>query len=159
MSDAKPVMSLSPSRRQNSEETAANSNLDNAGSVRPSDSKNSAAASMSFRREKRAFPYHAHSLMEEMYIVLDGSGTLRQDGQEYPIRPGDVIASPIGKAHQIVNTSENDLRYLVISNNDPVDVVLYPDSGKIGAISKAFGKTLWHLTRQSAATDYYDGEE
>ncbi len=108
---------------------------------------------------KRAFPYHAHSLMEEMYIVLDGSGTLRQDGQEYPIRPGDVIASPIGKAHQIVNTSENDLRYLVISNNDPVDVVLYPDSGKIGAISKAFGKTLWHLTRQSAATDYYDGEE
>ncbi len=64
---------------------------------------------------KRAFPYHAHSLMEEMYIVLDGSGTLRQDGQEYPIRPGDIIASPIGKAHQIVNTSENDLRYRILT--------------------------------------------
>ena len=82
---------------------------------------------------KRAFPYHAHSLVEEMCIVLEGSGTLRQDGQEYPIRTGDVIACSIGKAHQIINTSENDLRYLVIYNNEPIDVVLYPDSGKVGA--------------------------
>lgn len=109
---------------------------------------------------KRAFPYHAHSLMEEMCIVLEGSGTLRQDGHEYPIQTGDVIASSVGKAHQIINTSENDLRYLVISNNEPpVDVVLYPNSGKVGAVSKAFGKTLWHFTHQKAAVNYYDGED
>jgi uncharacterized cupin superfamily protein len=107
---------------------------------------------------KRAFPYHAHSLMEEMYVVLEGSGTLRQDGQEHPVREGDVIASPIGKAHQIVNTSDKSLKYLVISNNENVDVTLYPDSNKIGAISAAFGKTLWHFTRLSSATEYYDGE-
>jgi uncharacterized cupin superfamily protein len=107
---------------------------------------------------KRAFPYHAHSLMEEMYIVLEGSGTLRQDGQEYPVREGDVIASPIGKAHQIINTSDKNLKYLVISNNEIVDVALYPDSSKVGAVSAAFGKTLWHFTRLSSATDYYDGE-
>ncbi len=107
---------------------------------------------------KRAFPYHAHSLMEEMCVVLEGSGTLRQDGQEHSIRAGDVIASSVGKAHQIVNTSSSDLRYIVISNNEAVDVVLYPDSDKIGAISTAFGKTLWHFTRRSAATEYYDGE-
>jgi uncharacterized cupin superfamily protein len=107
---------------------------------------------------KRAFPYHAHSLMEEMYIVLEGSGTLRQDGKEYPVREGDVIASPIGKAHQIINTSEKDLKYLVISNNEIVDVTLYPDSSKVGAVSAAFGKTLWHFTRLNSATDYYDGE-
>ncbi len=107
---------------------------------------------------KRAFPYHAHSLTEEMCIVLEGSGTLRQDGQEHPIRAGDVIASPVGQAHQIINTSGNDLRYVIISNNEPVDVVLYPDSDKIGAISAAFGNKLWHFTRRSAATEYYDGE-
>ena len=107
---------------------------------------------------KTAFPYHAHSLMEEMCIILEGSGTLRQDGQEHPIRAGDVIASSVGKAHQIINTSGNELRYVVISNNELVDVVLYPDSDKVGAISGAFGKTLWHFTRRSAATEYYDGE-
>jgi uncharacterized cupin superfamily protein len=107
---------------------------------------------------KRAFPYHAHSVMEEMYLILAGSGTLRQDGQEYPIREGDVIASSVGKAHQLINTSEKELKYLVISNNENVDVVLYPDSNKVGAISAAFGKTLWHFTRLSSATDYYDGE-
>jgi len=107
---------------------------------------------------KRAFPYHAHSLMEEMYVVLEGAGTLRQDGQEYPVRKGDVIASPTGTAHQLINTSNKNLKYLVISNNEIVDVTLYPDSSKVGAVSGAFGKTLWHFTRLSSATDYYDGE-
>jgi len=51
------------------------------------------------------------------------------------------------------------LRNVVISNNEPVEVILYPDSGKVGAVSRAFGKTLWHLTRQSAATEYYGGGE
>jgi uncharacterized cupin superfamily protein len=107
---------------------------------------------------KRAFPCHAHSVMEEMYLVLAGSGTLRQDGQEYAIREGDVIASSVGKAHQIINSSEKELKYLVISNNEDVDVVMYPDSNKVGAVSAAFGKTLWHFTRLTSATDYYDGE-
>ena len=107
---------------------------------------------------KRAFPYHAHSLMEEMCLILKGSGTLRHDGQEFSIKEGDVIATPIGKAHQIINTSEDDLKYLVISNNEDADVVMYPDSGKVLAVSSAFGKTLWHFTRLSSATDYYDGE-
>lgn len=107
---------------------------------------------------KRAFPYHAHSLMEEMCLILEGSGTLRHDGREYPIKEGDVIADLVGKAHQIINTSEGDLKYLVISNNEIADVVMYPDSGKVAAVSSAFGKTLWHFTRLSSAIDYYDGE-
>ncbi len=107
---------------------------------------------------KRAFPYHAHSLMEEICLILEGSGTLRHDGREYPIKEGDVIAASIGKAHQIVNTSGTNLKYLVISNNEVADVVMYPDSGKVLAVSSAFGKTLWHFTRLSSATDYYDGE-
>ena len=108
---------------------------------------------------KRAFPYHAHSLIEEMFVVLEGSGTLRHDGQEYPIRAGDVIASPVGKPHQIVNTSDAELKYLAISSNALADVVLYPDSNKVQAVSAAFPKTLWHVTKLSDATDYYAGEE
>ena len=69
-----------------------------------------------------------------------------------------MIASSVGKAHQIINTSEKELKYLVISNNEDVDVVMYPDSNKVGAVSAAFGKTLWHFTRLTSAIEYYEGE-
>ncbi|WP_076721240.1 cupin domain-containing protein [Motiliproteus sp. MSK22-1] len=107
---------------------------------------------------KCAFPYHAHSSIEEMCILLEGEGTLRQNNIEQSIRAGDVIASKITEAHQIINTSDQDLRYLVISNNEPVDVVHYPDSDKILAASMVFDEPILHITRRSAGTDYYDGE-
>ena len=65
-----------------------------------------------------------------MFLVLEGEGTLRHDGEEFPIRAGDVISSVLGAAHQIVNTSEADIKYLAISANADADVVLYPDSDK-----------------------------
>jgi len=108
---------------------------------------------------KVAFPYHAHSSMEEMCIVLAGSGVLRQDDVTYAIKEGDVIASGIGKAHQIVNTRSVELRYLVISNNEKVDVVVYPDSKKTLAVSETLGPLLFHMTKQDAMADYYDGED
>lgn len=107
---------------------------------------------------KSAVPYHAHSTIEELYIVLEGEGTFRHNGTERPIRTGDVIASPVGQAHQIANTSDNALRYLAISNNESVDVVHYPDSDKILAASDSFGAPLRHITRRGAGVDYYDGE-
>ena len=107
---------------------------------------------------KCAFPYHAHSNMEELCIILEGEGTLRQNDVEQPIRSGDVIGARRGDAHQIINTSQQDLRYLVIANNETVDVVRYPDSDKILAYSAAFDEPLWHITQRSASTDYYAGE-
>ena len=108
---------------------------------------------------KRAFPYHAHAAIEEMFIILEGSGTLRHDGQEHAIRAGDVIAAPLGEAHQIVNTSQADLRYLAISSDEATDVVVYPDSGKLLAYAEAHPGTLRHVSRLADATDYYDGEK
>jgi len=108
---------------------------------------------------KVAFPYHAHSSMEEMCLVLAGSGALRQDEVTYAIRDGDVIASGIGKAHQIINTGSVDLRYLVISNNEKVDVVVYPDSKKTLAVSETLGPILFHMTKQDSTAEYYEGEE
>jgi uncharacterized cupin superfamily protein len=108
---------------------------------------------------KRGFPYHAHSLIEEMCFVLEGTGTLRHEGVEYPVRAGDLIASPCGTAHQLVNTSESDLKYLAMSSNSLADVVLYHDSGKVGAVSGAFPKTLWHFSKLNSPAEYYEGEE
>lgn len=108
---------------------------------------------------KRAFPFHAHSEIEEVFFILEGSGTLRHDDEEFPIKAGDMVAAPTGSAHQIINTSENDLRYLAFSTNDSTDVVLYPDSGKVLAYAPNLGEGLVHITGLDSAMDYYDGED
>jgi uncharacterized cupin superfamily protein len=111
---------------------------------------------------KRAYPYHAHGEVEEMFVILSGEGTLRHEGEQHAIRAGDVIASPLGTAHQIINSSDQNLRYLAISSISSTDVVRYPDSGKILAFSRCLGQSsqdsLRHISRASDAVDYYDGE-
>ncbi len=106
---------------------------------------------------KRAYPFHCHHVNEEMFVILDGNGTMRIGDREFPLRTGDVIASPAGgaaTAHQIVNTSDRELRYLAISTMIPHEVVEYPDTGKIGVTTSGFkfrGKLGERL-------DYWDGE-
>jgi uncharacterized cupin superfamily protein len=79
---------------------------------------------------KKAWPYHVQYANEEMFVILEGEGTLRHDGELHPIRAGDVIVSPIGKPHQILNTSDRELRYLAISTMIEPDIAEYPDSNK-----------------------------
>jgi uncharacterized cupin superfamily protein len=114
---------------------------------------------------KRAWPYHSHHAVEEMFFVLSGTGTLRHAGEEFPIRAGDFICSPADpeQPHQIINTSDDELTYIALGNQAETDVVLYPDSGKYGA---------WHgnpndprnpanfrvYARRETAVDYWDGE-
>jgi uncharacterized cupin superfamily protein len=111
---------------------------------------------------KRSCPYHAHHAQEEMFIVLEGEGSLRVAGEMLAIRSGDVIFIPAGPElpHQIVNTSEAPLKYLSISTNEFPELVEYPDSNKylIGATvaGKRFGFGAMH--RAEHDLDYWDGE-
>src|SRR6516165_7723038 len=82
---------------------------------------------------KKAFPRHAHHVNEEMFFVLSGTGSYRAGEEVFPICAGDVIAAPAGDgatAHQIVNNSGAELRYLAFSTRRDPEVVEYPDSGK-----------------------------
>jgi uncharacterized cupin superfamily protein len=76
---------------------------------------------------------HAHSEEEELYIVFEGSGTIRFPFGEYPIRKGDLIAMPVGEraAHRIQNTGSANLIVLALANTAPDDSVYYPDSDKL----------------------------
>lgn len=49
------------------------------------------------------------------------------------VRPGDCISCPAGTgtAHQLANTGAEDLLYLAIGRNDPKEVCVYPDTGKV----------------------------
>lgn len=83
---------------------------------------------------KAAFPLHAHTLNEELIYILDGEGTLRFGAETVAVRAGMFIACPGGPelTHQLVNTSEADLRYLCVSTMQYPDIVHYPDSDKVG---------------------------
>jgi uncharacterized cupin superfamily protein len=115
---------------------------------------------------KRAFPLHNHHANEEMFFILQGSGELRVGEERWSIRQGDFIASPAGgpeSAHQIINTGTDELRYLAVSTLSYPEVVEYPDSGKLGMMSRQTApdgspRVTRHVTRSAASVDYWDGE-
>jgi uncharacterized cupin superfamily protein len=75
---------------------------------------------------------HCHSLEEELFYVLDGSGTLALDDALYPLRAGDVVARPPGRvtAHSI-RAGQNGIIYLAYGTREPGDIVHYPQQGRI----------------------------
>ena len=105
---------------------------------------------------KTSCPYHFHHAEEEMFIVLQGEGTLRVAGERLPIKAGDIIFIPAGPEypHHIINTSDAPLRYLSISTQSKLEVCEYPDSGKFGA----YAPGLRFMQRREAGLDYWDGE-
>ena len=114
---------------------------------------------------KRAWPYHSHHIIEEMFYILSGTGTLRHAGEEYPIRAGDFICSPADpqQPHQIINTSDDELTYIALSGEMRTDVMLYPDSGKYGVwhgdpSDRSAADNFVVFARKETAVDYWDGE-
>jgi len=111
---------------------------------------------------KRACPYHFHYAQEEVFIVLEGQGTLRVAGEMIPIRAGDVISIPPGPEypHQIINTSDAPLKYLSLSTLEFPEVCEYPDSGKYLAYTRTDGPLLQRgrMHRSDTDLDYWDGE-
>jgi uncharacterized cupin superfamily protein len=88
---------------------------------------------------KTAFPFHCHRVNEEMFFVLQGSGEVRIGAERHPIRAGDVIACPPGgpeTAHQIINTGDEELRYLAVSTRMYPEIAEYRDSGKFGILAE-----------------------
>jgi uncharacterized cupin superfamily protein len=77
-------------------------------------------------------PPHCHALEEELFIVLDGSGTLTLGASEHALRAGDVVARPpsTGVAHS-VRAGEPGITYLVYGTRQPGDSVYYPQTGKV----------------------------
>ena len=117
---------------------------------------------------KRAFPLHNHRVNEEMFFIIKGSGEIRIGEESYPLREGDVVACPPGDretAHQIINTSETEMKYLAVSTNMSPEVAEYPDSGKVGVIIELGADEngmpkMWRLMMKDESTqvDYWDGE-
>lgn len=77
---------------------------------------------------------HAHSSIDEYYLILAGEGTLRMKGKERLIREGDFIAKPAGpdSSSQFLANRNMPLRILDMEiwpdqTNLSKDVIYYPD--------------------------------
>jgi len=110
---------------------------------------------------KRGCPYHLHHAQEEMFIVIEGHGTLRVAGETLPLKPGDVAFIPPGPEypHQIINSSDAPLKFLSISTMEAPEICEYPDSGKYLAEGSLDKETPFEVIDQRRASlDYWDGE-
>ena len=112
---------------------------------------------------KKSGPFHNHRNNEEMFFIVAGSGTLRFGEESYAVRKGDIVACPPGGpevAHQFINTGNEDLSYLALSTQDPVEIAEFPDSGKfMSYIGHGPDKDFRQIAKQDQGVDYFEGEE
>jgi mannose-6-phosphate isomerase-like protein (cupin superfamily) len=55
---------------------------------------------------------HYHARTEEIYVLLEGSGSMEVDGEERGVEPGDAILIPPRAWHQIRADAGSELRFL-----------------------------------------------
>ena len=83
---------------------------------------------------KAAFGSHRHHGCDEVFVILSGTGEYCIGDERLPVGPGDCLGAPAGgKAHQIVNTGAEELRYLGFSNIGDADVVERED-GQVSVV-------------------------
>jgi uncharacterized cupin superfamily protein len=82
---------------------------------------------------KASGQYHVHHATEELLIVLRGRPTLRTPDGERELEEGDVVHFPIGPAgaHQVVNRSNELVRFLMAASHSKLDVIEYLDESQV----------------------------
>ena len=108
-----------------------------------------------------AYPHHFHLGEEELLFVLSGRPSLRTPSGWRELEEGEVVAFRIGErgAHQLANRTADEVRVLAISTGGAPDIVLYPESGKVGAFERRpEGGGLYALFRAGDAVDYWEDE-
>ena len=111
---------------------------------------------------------HSHSAEEEVFVVLEGSGTIEvwphpraaSDPENWPggheqhaVHAGHTIAIPAGRGRPLsVRAGDGGLRVLAYGTRDPNDIAYYPRSGKVSLRGAGVIGRLEQL-------DYWDGED
>ena len=94
--------------------------------------------------------YHFHHGAEELLVVLRGRPTLREPAGERQLDEGDVVHFPVGPdgAHQLLNHTDEPVRYLFVANRPSPEAVEYPDSRQVSVMAfteSMDGQPLWDI--------------
>ena len=110
-------------------------------------------------------PPHCHSAEEEVFVVLNGEGSLElwappkagtppttEPQEKHPVRRGHVVARPPGtRISHCFRSGADGLTYLAYGTKEPSDVCYYPRSNKI------YWRGLGLIARLEPL-DFFDGE-
>jgi uncharacterized cupin superfamily protein len=109
-----------------------------------------------------AYPYHFHYADEELVIVISGRPSLRTPEGIRELEMGEAIHFPLGEegGHQILNQTDEVATFLAISSHGRPDIVVYPDSNKIGVGERLpRGGGLRAFFPRDAAVNYWTDEK
>jgi uncharacterized cupin superfamily protein len=106
---------------------------------------------------KATCPPHWHSSEHELFVILDGAGTLLlydragDIAEEHPVRAGSVVSRRAGSgfAHMF-RAGDGDMTMLLYGQRNGNEIVFYPRSKKawVGQV----------MVRFETVEDYWDGE-
>jgi uncharacterized cupin superfamily protein len=101
---------------------------------------------------RKGAPHHCHSAEEEIFVVLEGGGTVYLGGEEAPIRAGHVLGRPpgTGVAHSF-RAGDEGMTYLAYGTREVNDIAYFPHSNKVNFRGI---KLIGRIER----LDYWDGE-
>jgi uncharacterized cupin superfamily protein len=101
---------------------------------------------------KEGAPFHCHSAEEEIFVILEGGGTVYLGEEQESVRPGHVLGRPPGTgiAHSF-RAGDRGMTYLAYGTRDTNDIAYYPRSNKVNFRGI---KLIGRIER----LDYWDGE-
>jgi uncharacterized cupin superfamily protein len=101
---------------------------------------------------KEGAPFHCHSAEEEVFVILEGGGTVYLGEEQEAVRPGHVLGRPPGTgiAHSF-RARDEGMTYLAYGTRDTNDIAYYPRSNKINFRGI---KLIGRIER----LDYWEGE-
>jgi uncharacterized cupin superfamily protein len=98
-------------------------------------------------------PPHCHSAEEEIFVILEGKGTLLLGEEEHAVRGGHVVSRPAAtRVAHAFRAGETGLTFLAYGTREPNDIAYYPRSNKV------YFRGVGLMTRVEQL-DYWDGEE
>jgi uncharacterized cupin superfamily protein len=102
---------------------------------------------------KQNNPAHYHLHEEEHLFILQGSLTVRIGKAFHVMTEGDYVRFPAKSPHEhcLYNHTQDVCRYIIIGDNDPNEVTVYPDSNKV--MVDAIGERYMRVHN-----DYWVGE-
>jgi uncharacterized cupin superfamily protein len=86
----------------------------------------------------KGFNLHTHYGIEELFVVLAGTPTLRTADGEQILAPGAVVACPKGRdgLHTFSNPTDEPARILAVSTVQFPDVAIYPELDTVGVVTR-----------------------
>jgi uncharacterized cupin superfamily protein len=98
----------------------------------PAGSSRTGLSHMTLVAGRSGYPPHCHSADEEIFVVLEGDGTVALGDESYSVRSGSFVGRPPAtRVPHSFRAGESDLVYLAYGTREPNDVVYYPRTDEI----------------------------